>query len=128
MTDAGSQTNGKTLKILIVDDEDSFRVAMKYNLAIRYKAQVTDVGSGIEAIEKLKADNSYNVIFLDLMMPNLSGIDTFSALRSIDSRIRIVMMSAYSESPEWETAKQMGIELVPKPIPEFKLAQILKCP
>lgn len=116
----------RCLRILIIDDEDAFREAMTYNLTGKYAAQVTAVNSGEKAIEKLRAGDTYNLIFLDLMMRPMDGITTFKELKAINEESRIVIMSAYSESQEWNTAKEMGIELLAKPPSEKRLMQILQ--
>ncbi len=116
----------KRLKILLIDDEDRFRKAMSLTLERKYGAGVTSVGSGPEAVETLKAGNSFDIIFLDIMMPQVSGVETYHEMRNVSPECRIVMMSAYSDSEEWETARQLHVELIHKPIPEEVLSKILE--
>jgi CheY-like chemotaxis protein len=98
---------------------------MIFVLMEKYGVEVTGIGSGWEAVELLKAGDRFDIVFLDIMMSRLSGIETFNELRKIDAKCRIVMMSAYPESSEWEEAEKLGVDLLPKPIPEHALARII---
>jgi CheY-like chemotaxis protein len=124
-TDVINIIRERKLSALIVDDEPSFRKAMSFELRRKYGVSVDVVESGTEAIQKLRAGNSYDYIFLDVMMSPLSGVDTYPQLRVLDNKSRIVMMSAYSDSDDWNRAKEMNIELVPKPIPDSEMERIL---
>jgi len=104
------------LRILLIDDEDRFRKAMRFNLSQKYGAEVTDVDSGKDAIGLLKAGDQFDLIFIDLMMPGMSGTETYTELRKIDSSCAVVLMSSYSESYEWAAAKELAVRLVSKPI------------
>lgn len=116
----------KHIRILFIDDEDRFRRAMSLNLEVKYGAGVVSVSSGPEAVETLKAGNSFDIIFLDIMMPDVGGVETYNLMRDVDPNCRIVMMSAYSDSEEWEKAKQLHVELIEKPISEEVLSKILE--
>lgn len=113
------------LRILIVDDEHRFRRSMGFNLRRKYDAEVKDVGSGREAVDTLNAGERFDLIFLDLMMPDMSGTQTYTELKQIDPRCSIVLMSAHSDHKEWAKAEAIGVELLSKPIPEHVLNQIL---
>jgi CheY-like chemotaxis protein len=113
------------LRVLIIDDEDRFREAMSFNLTELYGATVKAVESGSNAINHLKAGNSYEVIFLDLKLPGMDGIETYHRLRDMKVVCPIVMMSAYPDSEKWEQAKQLDVALIPKPFPEKILIEIL---
>lgn len=130
---AGEKTNKlprtiseKQLRILIVDDEKRFREAMTYLLTEVYNANVDVAESGYDAINHLKEKEFYDVIFLDIKMPGMDGIETYRNLRKMKVTCPIIMMSAYADSEKWEEAKQLGAELIPKPFPENRLAEILK--
>lgn len=116
----------KQLRILIVDDEKRFREAMTFHLTELFDAKVKVVDSGQAAINHLRGKNSYEVIFLDIKMPGMDGIETYRRLRKMKVVCPIIMMSAYADSEKWEEAKQLGAELIPKPFPENELAEILK--
>ncbi len=113
------------LKILIVDDEDRFRRSMRFNLSRKYQAKVMEVSSGQEAIDALKAGERFDLIFLDLMMPNMSGTQTYPKLKQIDAGCAVVLMSAHSDQIELAKAEALDVELLSKPIPGDVMNQIL---
>ncbi len=69
------------VRILIVDDAPlNIKVATK--LLQKYNANMIDsCSSGIECINKIKAGNKYDLIFMDDMMPKKSGVETFNELK-----------------------------------------------
>lgn len=115
----------KHLRILIIDDEDRFRKAMRFNLSKKYGAEVMDVDSGKDAIGLLKSGDQFDLIFIDLIMPDMSGTETYAELRKIDSNCAVVLMSSYSNSNEWMAAKQLAVRLLSKPILGQMLTDVL---
>ncbi|PKQ63579.1 DNA-binding response regulator [Labilibaculum filiforme] len=68
-------------KILLVDDESDILEFLSYNLK-KEGFQVATAGNGIEAIEKAKKFHPH-LIILDVMMPEMDGIETCEKIRSI---------------------------------------------
>jgi CheY-like chemotaxis protein len=115
----------RRLKVLLIDDTAKFRVSQARLLTKKYGAVVTAVGSGRSAIDLVRAGSVFDVIFLDLKMPGMDGLETHNELRQADIACRIVMMSAHRGSQEWQKAEELNLELVDKPIPEKALVSIL---
>ncbi len=67
-------------RILVVDD-NKINIKLTLRLLEGYKAKIDDATSGNECIELVK-ENSYDIIFLDHMMPGMDGISTLKALKS----------------------------------------------
>jgi CheY-like chemotaxis protein len=120
-----SAIKDRHLRILVVDDEPRFRTALSSNLSEVYEAVVTDVDSGFDAIQRLKAGEVFDVIFLDLKMPEISGPETYRELKKIDSHCSIVLMSSSQDSDEWLAASKLDGELLSKPSMEQKLSRVL---
>lgn len=112
-------------EVLIVDDEKRFRDAMRFHLVEIYQAKVRIAGSGDEAIRYLKRKKICDVIFLDIKMTGIDGIETYHRLREMNVDCEIVMMSAYENSEKWAQAQKLGVTLIPKPFPENILAKIM---
>jgi len=91
-------------KILICDDEPGLRTVIK-----RYAQfeghEVFEAGNGIEAIEACKKE-SFDVIIMDIMMPELDGFSAVKEIRKI-SDVPVIMLSARGE----EYDKVLGFEL-----------------
>lgn len=116
----------RRLRVLLIDDTDNFRESMAFILTEKYGAVVTDVNSGQEAMRLLRAGTAFNIVFLDLIMPDMNGLETYDELRKLGVACRVVMMSAHPDSKEWEEAESLGIELIEKPIGEGTLISILR--
>lgn len=105
-------------KILLVDDEEACLVAVKLMLeGAGYKVEA--VNSGIKALEMLKNEpENYSLILLDMMMPDINGIDFLKKLSKFSDlkRIPVIIQTGISESKELEQALQIGaISCVRKP-------------
>ncbi|MBE6627234.1 MAG: response regulator transcription factor [Ruminococcaceae bacterium] len=93
--------------ILVVDDEEMIRrLISKY--AVFEGHTVTEAGDGMEAVE-LCRKNSYDIMIIDIMMPELDG---FSACRMIRkfSDIPIIMLSARGEEYDRINGFELGVD------------------
>ena len=126
--DAIKRIQTKNLKILLIDDETEYRSSMRALLERVFRARVEDVDSGKAGVAKIKGGNRYDVIFLDLMMPEMNGNETRAELLREDSSLFIAFMSAFSDSQEWQIAKNSGAPLLVKPLELEHLIEVLTVP
>ena len=91
-------------KLLIIEDEASFHEALSFLLE-KEGYQVNVAENGREGLEAFKAD-VYDLVLLDLMIPEISGIDVCRAIRAI-SPTPIIMLTAKDS----EIDKVVGLEL-----------------
>ncbi|TRM12604.1 response regulator transcription factor [Lentibacillus cibarius] len=84
----------KNAKILVVDDEDRIRRLVKMYLE-KEDFIVEEADNGTEALE-LALDNDYDVILLDIMMPEMDGIEVTKKLRN-EKNTPIIMLTAKGE-------------------------------
>ena len=85
------------LKALICDDEAPARGELRYLLDEAGGVEVVgEAGSAIEALQLIKGF-SFDVVFLDIDMPGLSGMQLAEVLASLDRQPAIVFVTAYSE-------------------------------
>jgi PAS domain S-box-containing protein len=80
-------------QILVVDDEPGPRLSLLEILHPQYR--VTTAENGSEAL-RLLTTSSVDLVFLDLKMPGLSGIDVLRAVKEADASIEAIMMTAYA--------------------------------
>lgn len=114
--------------ILHVDDEPDIREIVRVALEILAGFDVTQCGSGYEAIEKA-ADARPDMIILDVMMPGLDGLETFKRLREIEalSDTPIVFMTARMSHTNFENLYALGAAAVLiKPFDPIALPDQLK--
>ncbi|HEY6843800.1 MAG TPA: response regulator [Thermoanaerobaculia bacterium] len=102
-------------QILIVEDDLAIRRLLKMVLA-REGFRVEEAVDGVEAVMKLR-QQEFDVIILDLMMPNLDGFEFLKSLaESEPSRLkRIIVTSAASPVVIRDRMRGTPFDLLPKP-------------
>jgi two-component system cell cycle sensor histidine kinase/response regulator CckA len=111
-----------TETILLVDDEKMVLEVNKELLAsMGYKVHA--VGSGQEAIAVYtEKKNKIDLIILDMIMPGISGSDTFDRLREINPEIKVLLSSGYSLNGQAQSIMDRGCNgFIQKP---FRLEQL----
>jgi two-component system, NtrC family, response regulator AtoC len=83
-------------KILVVDDEPSTRKYLQTLLEVD-GFEVETLGSGKEAISKISDGDRPDLIILDVLMPELNGIDTLKELLQLDRSLNVIMLSCSNE-------------------------------
>lgn len=111
-------------KILVVDDEEKIRLIIrKYAEFENY--EVDEAEDGMQALIKVRATN-YDLIILDVMMPELDGFTTCREIRKI-KQIPIIMLSARGEEYDKIHGFELGIDdYVVKPFSPRELMMRIK--
>lgn len=108
------------IRCLIVDDELPAREELKYLLSNSNKVKVVGEAShGLEALELIKKIEP-DVIFLDIQMPQMSGIDVARKILQEDHIPMIIFVTAYDEFAI-EAFEVNAIDYLLKPISEERL-------
>ena len=79
-------------KILIIDDEDNIRNLLK-NILIDI-ADISDAGTGTKGMQIFQKEKP-DLILLDIMLPDTSGIELLQRIREQDKNVKIIMITAY---------------------------------
>jgi len=112
-------------KVLIVDDVESNLYVAK-GLLTPYELTVDTVISGFAAIDKIRAGEIYDIIFMDHMMPHMDGVETTHKLRAMGYRGVIVALTANALTGNREMFIENGFdEFISKPIDITFLNSIL---
>ena len=85
----------KKILILVVDDQFSDRETLKQILEDK-GYRVATARDGAEAIDMVKSRH-YDIIFLEVRLPDMDGVETFEQVKKIDSRATVIMMTGYTE-------------------------------
>ena len=102
-------------RILIVDDDPAHR-AMLRTLIAAWGAQVDEAGDGAEAIS-LSRETSYDIILMDVLMPEVGGISALQAIKSYEPSIPILIMTAFSKvESAVEALKSGAYDYLSKPL------------
>ncbi len=85
------------IRILIADDHAIVRAGLKQFIADQADMEVTaEASSGSEAIAAVRA-RDFDVVLLDISMPDKNGIDTLKTLKHVKPELPVLMLSAYAE-------------------------------
>lgn len=85
------------IKILIADDHAIVRKGLKQILADAPDiASIDEAGSGHEALKKVR-ENNYNVVLLDISMPDMSGVDVLKQLKTENPRLPVLILTMHPE-------------------------------
>ncbi len=113
-------------RILVIDDDEAVRKS--FILALEDLAyQVEAVESGEKGIEKIE-DTSYDLVFLDLKMPGLNGVQTLRKLRQMDPFVPVYIVTAFHKEffKDLKLLSEDGIafDLLRKPIGSDEIVQL----
>lgn len=94
-----------SIEILLVDDEKDFIATMEFWLKSQgYKVKTTF--SGQDALEIIKKQ-APNIVFLDIGMPGMDGIDTLRKIRELDIDLPVVMITAHGTDENRDAAYKL---------------------
>lgn len=134
--EAFEQFNGQGLHVLAVDDHLPNLIVLEALLG-ELNVKMTRALSGQEALGILEkqlqhAQPAFDLVFMDIQMPVMSGIDTTRAIRSLEStiehhkRLPIIALTAHALADEKQKLLQNGMDdYVTKPIQIEQIIQIL---
>lgn len=112
------------VEVLLVDDEAGANELLAELLAVR-GATVTAVTSAADALRML-AQRPVDVVFLDISMPGLTGIDALPAIRALAPDARVVMVSGLHDDASAKQAFARGaFDYIVKPIDIVYLARTM---
>jgi signal transduction histidine kinase len=103
-------------RILVIDDEPALCAVMRRLL--RRQHEVIGYADAHEALKLLEQDDAFDVIFCDIMMPHLSGIDFFNQLRrqNLELASRVVFMTGGAfNAPAQQFLRTVANPLLEKP-------------
>jgi DNA-binding NtrC family response regulator len=117
--------------ILVVDDLRSIRLTLGGILEDEgYKVVLAE--DGYQAIEMVR-QTPFDLVFMDIKMPGINGVQTFREVKKIDPEAVVIMMTAYSlEDLVMEALREGAYGVVYKPFDVDKIVSIidsaLHCP
>jgi len=106
----------ESLKILVVDDENSVREMLKKGLTQMGGFSVAVAQNGPEAIDKIEKD-VFDLVLTDLKMPEMDGMDLLNAIKNTRPEVMVILMTAHGSIETAVEAIKMGADdYITKPI------------
>src|SRR6202022_2941463 len=94
-------------KILVVDDEPSIRKYLQTLLEVD-GFEVEAVSSGKDALERVNKGERPAFIILDVLMPEMNGLETLKELMQVDRSLNVIMLSCSTEGGTAVEGQRIG--------------------
>ncbi|MFK5708828.1 response regulator transcription factor [Lysinibacillus boronitolerans] len=113
-------------RILVVDDEEILRMLIRETLE-DLEFDIDEAEDGEEALKKMK-ESTYDLMILDYMMPNLTGIEVIELLpQEIKKSMPILMLTAKSQESDRQKVFDLGADyFMSKPFSPVKLMNLVE--
>jgi DNA-binding NtrC family response regulator len=93
-------------RILIIDDEESPRESLRFILKDRYELALKE--NGTAGLEAIRSEGSFDVVLLDMKMPDMSGLDVLRQIQNIAPATPVVMITAITDAKPAVEAMKLG--------------------
>ncbi|HEY9229207.1 MAG TPA: response regulator, partial [Gemmatimonadaceae bacterium] len=104
-----------TRRALVVDDDRTMVRTLADILRIN-GWDVTPAYSGTAAVDAAARGN-YDVVLMDIKMPGMSGVAAFKAMKLLQPKLRVILMTAYAGDDQIVEAEREGVlDVMPKPV------------
>ena len=111
-------------RILIVDDS-TFTRNIHRQIVAAEGHETLEAGGGTDAVEIFDRERP-DLVLIDLLMPDMDGIDAVRKMLEIDPDARILVCSTDRQRPRQEEAREAGVlEFLTKPVDPGKMAESL---
>ena len=97
-------------RILVVDDEKTERECVRFLIAESGLAlEVSEAGDGLEALEKLKETGGADILFTDVQMPRMDGLELIRQAEKLFPEMKLLIFSSYADFEYARTALTLGV-------------------
>ena len=86
----------KKYSILVIDDEIEILDMLSRFLNRNPNFSVQTFSNPVSALSSINNNTKYDLVLLDIMMPQMNGLDVLEKLKEINSDQKVIMMTAYS--------------------------------
>lgn len=119
--------HGKTLRVLVVDDDDDLRSLLSVYLVGKMRGAVVETAAdGHLALEAMR-NHPPHVAIVDLGMPGLSGIDLLREITTIAPTCPVIVITGHGSGPEWREARALGVRrFLIKPVTPSEIVETVK--
>jgi signal transduction histidine kinase/CheY-like chemotaxis protein len=112
-------------RVLVVDDEVKNLLELVMLLE-HWGLRVTAAGDGAEALETLAADTDFDLVLMDIMMPDMGGFDTIARMRAQLGEVPVVALVTRSDQLDRQACLARGADdVLTKPVNPMELKDLL---
>jgi two-component system response regulator HydG len=110
--------------ILVVDDNED--LLETFAMILRRRGFIVETAdNGAKAIDKFK-EQDFDVTLMDIVMPEMNGVEAFRKIRELEPKASIILMTAYSDEEMIQSAKNEGVnKIISKPIRIDQLIELI---
>lgn len=109
-----SSADGVPVRVLVVDDQEPFRLAAAAVVATTPGFVLAgEAGSGEEALEAVRRLLP-DIVLLDVVLPGMDGWTTAERIRAGHPSVRVVLLSTYDGAEQYDRAASTDVRFVPK--------------
>jgi len=111
--------------ILVVDDEPSLQRYMQTLLELdNYRVEIA--ANGAEAVSRIQKGPDPDLVFLDVLMPELDGLQALEKMRKLKPQLKVVMLSCVSDTPKVVLSMRLGAQdYLTKPFEKHELDNVI---
>ncbi|MDI3526910.1 MAG: hypothetical protein PWR03_1093 [Tenuifilum sp.] len=115
-----------SLNILIADDDYVSALLLKEHL-LKYSKNIKIVSTVTDAVEAIKTNPKYNMVFMDIKMPGMNGYKATQMIKEINPSIKVIAQTAFAMKGDEEKALAAGCDAyISKPIDSNRLGRIVE--
>jgi two-component system, NtrC family, response regulator HydG len=117
--------NSSTVKALVIDDDKAMRDAC-FQILSRLGFDIDLAADGRRGLNLL-GKGSYDIVLLDLVMPDQNGVTVLKQIKNLDPTIQVIIITGHGTIPNAvETIKLGAFDFLPKPFTPDDLRQVVK--
>jgi len=114
----------KKYTVLIVDDDDEIRYSLSRVLGSQ-GYEIDTAASGEEGIQKIRTGPAPDLVFMDIRMTGINGIESLQHMRSINPNLQVILMTAFGTAQTAIEAMKFGaFDYVMKPFDPEKVIEL----
>ena len=112
--------------LLVIDDNKMVRDIVSEMLTPKGH-RVTQAEDGVQALKLLQEKEKFDLVLVNLSLPNLSGWEVIKAIKEKHTGLKIALLTGWSAQIDFDRAKERGVDfLIPKPFKAEDLVTIVE--
>ena len=125
-TKLSEMTEKVKLKVLIAEDDEVSKVHL--NIVLKdIASEIVHVGTGVEAVEMMKNRPDFDIILMDIKMPEMSGFEATGKIREFNKSVVIIAQTAFALEGDRRSALEAGCnDYISKPILKKELLSLIE--